>query len=80
MAFKILVCDKIADAGIKLLEENSYEVTKAWDTPKDELPKIVGEYDALVVRSATKVKGNLIVNAKILRSLDVQALAWTTSI
>ena len=67
MAFKILICDKIADEGIKLLEEKSYEVTKAWDMPKDELPKIVGGYDALIVRSATKVKGNLIVNAQNLK-------------
>ena len=67
MAFKILISDKIADEGIKLLEKKGYEVTKAWDTPKDELPKIVGEYDALIVRSATKVKGNLIANARNLK-------------
>jgi D-3-phosphoglycerate dehydrogenase len=67
MAFKIIICDKIADEGIKLLEGKGYEVTKAWDIPKDELPKKVGEYDALVVRSATKVKGNLIANAKNLK-------------
>ena len=64
MTFEILICDKIADEGIKLLEKKGYEVTKAWDTPKDELPEIVSEYDALVVRSATKVKGDLIANAK----------------
>ena len=67
MTFKILICDKIAGEGRKLLEEKGYEVTKAWDTPKDELPKIVSGYDALVVRSATKVKGNLIANAKNLK-------------
>lgn len=67
MTFKILICDKIADEGIKLLEEKGYEVTKAWDMPKDELPKIVGEYEALVIRSATKVKGDLIANAKNLK-------------
>jgi len=67
VAFKILICDKIADEGIKLLEENGYKVMKAWDTPKDELPEIVGEYDALIVRSATKVKGDLIVNGQNLK-------------
>jgi len=67
VTFRILICDKIADEGIKLLEEKGYEVTKAWDVPKDDLPKIVGEYDALVVRSATKVKGDLIANAKSLK-------------
>lgn len=64
MTFRILICDKIADEGIKLLEEKGYEVTKAWDKPKDGLPKIVEKYDALIVRSATKVKGSLIANAK----------------
>lgn len=64
MTSKILVCDKIADEGLKLLEEKGYEVKKAWDMPKDELSRVVGEYDAIVVRSATEVKGNLIANAK----------------
>jgi D-3-phosphoglycerate dehydrogenase len=63
VTFKILVCDKIADEGIKLLEEKGYKVKKAWDMPKDKLPKIVGQYDALIVRSATQVKGDLIKNA-----------------
>ena len=67
MTFKILVCDKIADEGVKLLEEKGYEVTKAWDVPKDDLPRMIGGYDALVVRSATKVKGDLIANAKSLK-------------
>jgi D-3-phosphoglycerate dehydrogenase len=67
VTFKILICDKIADEGIKLLEEKGYEVTKAWDLPKDDLPKIIGEYDALIVRSATKVKSDLIANAKNLK-------------
>jgi D-3-phosphoglycerate dehydrogenase len=67
VALKILICDKIADDGVKLLEEKGYEVKKAWDTPKDELPKIVSGYDALVIRSATKVKGSLIDNARNLK-------------
>jgi D-3-phosphoglycerate dehydrogenase len=67
VASKILVCDKIADEGVKLLEEKGHEVTNAWDMPKNELPKIVGEYDALIVRSATKVEGDLIANAKSLK-------------
>jgi D-3-phosphoglycerate dehydrogenase len=65
--FKILVCDKIADEGVRILEEKGHEVMNAWDMPKDELTKIVGEYDALIVRSATKVKGDLIANAKSLK-------------
>ena len=67
MTVKILVSDKIFDEGIRLLEEKGYQVTEAWDLPKAELPKIIGEYDVLIVRSATKVKGELLENAKKLR-------------
>ncbi|MCW4047162.1 MAG: hydroxyacid dehydrogenase [Candidatus Bathyarchaeota archaeon] len=67
MTFKVLVCDKIADEGIKLLEEKGYTVTKAWDKPKTELPKLVSEYDAIIVRSATKVNEDLINKAPKLR-------------
>ena len=67
MTIKILVSDKIFDEGIKLLEEKGYQVTRAWDMPKAELPKIIADYDVLIVRSATKVKGELLDNAKKLR-------------
>ena len=67
MTYKILICDKIADEGIKLMKEKGYELTKAWDTTKTELPKIVSEYHALIVRSATKVNAELLANAKKLR-------------
>jgi D-3-phosphoglycerate dehydrogenase len=67
LTYKILVCDKIADEGIKLMEEKGYEITKAWDKPKTELPKIISEYHALIVRSATKVNATLLANAKKLR-------------
>ena len=67
MSLKVLVCDKIAEEGIKLLEEAGFEVVIAWNTPKNELPKIIGEYEALIVRSATKVKGTLFAQAKKLK-------------
>ncbi|MGD6805700.1 MAG: hydroxyacid dehydrogenase [Candidatus Bathyarchaeia archaeon] len=67
MTIKILVSDKIADEGIKILEEKGYEVKRGWDIPKPDLPKIIGEYDVLIVRSATKVKGELLEKAKKLK-------------
>ncbi|MGD0450770.1 MAG: hydroxyacid dehydrogenase [Candidatus Bathyarchaeia archaeon] len=67
MTFNILISDKIFEEGIKLLEKRGYKVTRAWDRPKNELPKIIGDYDALIVRSATKVKGELLDNAKKLK-------------
>jgi D-3-phosphoglycerate dehydrogenase len=67
MNYKILICDRITDEGIKLLEEKGYQVTKAWNQPKTELQKIIGEYDALIVRSATKITADLIAKAKKLK-------------
>ncbi len=67
MTVKILVSDKIFDEGIKLLQDKDYQVTCAWDMPKSELPKIIADYDVLIVRSATKVKGELLDKAKKLR-------------
>jgi D-3-phosphoglycerate dehydrogenase len=67
LTFKILISDKIFEEGIKLLEEKGYKVTRAWGTPKTELPKIIADYDVLIVRSATKVKGELLDNAKKLK-------------
>jgi D-3-phosphoglycerate dehydrogenase len=67
LTHEILICDKIADEGIKLMEKKGYEITKAWNMPKTKLPDIIGEYDALIVRSATKVNADLMAKAKKLR-------------
>lgn len=67
MTIKILISDRIFDEGIKILEAKGYQVTCAWDMPKTDLSKIIGSYDAMIVRSATKVEGDLLDNAKKLR-------------
>ena len=67
MKFKVLICDPISEEGLTILEENGLEIRKAWDLPKTELPKIICDYDAIVVRSATKVNGELLACAKKLK-------------
>ena len=64
---KVIVSDKIADKGVSLLKKAGYEVKEAWDLPKEDLPGIIGDYDAIVIRSATKVKGDLLEAAKNLK-------------
>ncbi|NPD90663.1 MAG: hydroxyacid dehydrogenase [Asgard group archaeon] len=64
---KVIVSDKISSKGVDLLKAEGYEVNEAWDIPKDDLPGIVGDYDAIVIRSATKVKGDLLEAAKNLK-------------
>jgi D-3-phosphoglycerate dehydrogenase len=63
LTVKILISDKIFEDGIKLLEDKGYQVTRGWDIPKEDLPKIICDFDILIVRSATKVKGELLANA-----------------
>jgi D-3-phosphoglycerate dehydrogenase len=64
---KVLVCDKITDEGIKLLEKKGYEVTKGWNKAKPELCSCTGEYDVLIVRSATKVTAEMLSAGKRLK-------------
>jgi D-3-phosphoglycerate dehydrogenase / 2-oxoglutarate reductase len=62
---KVLVRESIADAGVDLLRER-FEVDVDLDSPLEE---IVDRYDAIVVRSATKVTADLIdlaVNLKVI--------------
>jgi D-3-phosphoglycerate dehydrogenase len=67
LTFKVLICDRIADEGIKIMEERGYEVRKCWEMPKTELSSIIGDYDVIVVRSATKVKADLLEQARKLK-------------
>lgn len=50
---KVLVADKIADSGIDKLRE-TYEVDVKTGLSEAELVEVIGEYDALIVRSATR--------------------------
>lgn len=53
---KILVSDKLADDGINFLNEQSdIQVHIQVGMNEDELCEIIGEYDALLIRSDTKV-------------------------
>ena len=63
---RVLVCEKIADAGVALLSER-FSVDLGYDWSLDELNERVGGYDALVVRSATKVTADLIGRAERLK-------------
>ncbi|WNR42479.1 phosphoglycerate dehydrogenase [Paenibacillus roseipurpureus] len=54
--YKVLVSDPISDMGIQMLYDAAdVEVVKQSGLSEDELIAIIGEYDALLVRSQTKV-------------------------
>ncbi|HEX9093024.1 MAG TPA: phosphoglycerate dehydrogenase [Coriobacteriia bacterium] len=51
---KVLVADKISDTGIEKLRADGFEVDVKTGLSEEELVAIIGEYDAMIVRSATK--------------------------
>lgn len=59
MSAKILVTDRVAQDGIDLLAQQA-QVDVRPGLPPDELVKAIGEYQALVVRSETKVTREVI--------------------
>jgi len=59
--YKILVSDKLSEKGLNLLKENKeFKVDVKTGLKPEELKSIIGEYDALLVRSATKVTKEII--------------------
>jgi D-3-phosphoglycerate dehydrogenase len=60
---KVLVREQIADAGVELLRSR-FDVDVDADSG---LAEIIGEYDAIIVRSATKLTADLIDRAERLR-------------
>src|SRR3989339_1960821 len=66
--FKILVADPIADEGIELLKkQKDTEVDVKLKLKPEEITAIIGEYDALVVRSETKATAPILEAAKKLK-------------
>ena len=53
---KVLIRESIADAGIELLRAK-FDVDVDGESPLEE---IIGDYDAIVIRSATKLTADLI--------------------
>jgi D-3-phosphoglycerate dehydrogenase len=47
--------------------------------PEEELMKIIGEYDGLVVRSATKVTSNILKEAKKMRVVGRAGMGYNDS-
>jgi D-3-phosphoglycerate dehydrogenase len=57
---KILVSDNLEQSCLDILVREGFEVDNKPGLPPDEFKKVIGGYDALVVRSATKVNAEVI--------------------
>ena len=62
---KVLVSDPLSDVGVKIFKETpGIDVDINTGLPPEELREIIGRYDALVIRSDTKVTEDIIALAK----------------
>jgi D-3-phosphoglycerate dehydrogenase / 2-oxoglutarate reductase len=63
---KVLVKEKIGDSGIELLREH-FDVELGFDWDDEQLAERLGEYDGILIRSATKLTAELIERGTRLR-------------
>jgi D-3-phosphoglycerate dehydrogenase / 2-oxoglutarate reductase len=64
--YRVLVKEKIADAGVDLLRRH-FDVDVLTEMGEEELPGAIGAYDAIVIRSATKLTADVIDRAERLK-------------
>ena len=64
---KVIITDGIAKAGVKMLQDAGIEVDERPGLPHAELVQAIPAYDAIIVRSATKVTADVINAGKNLK-------------
>ena len=67
MAPRVLIADKLSPAAIDIFKQRGVDADVKTGLSKDELLKIIGDYDGLAVRSATKADKDVIAAAKNLK-------------
>lgn len=64
---KVIITDPIAPEGVKILRDAGLTVDEKPGIAPEELIKVIPEYDAIIVRSATKVTADVIAAGKNLK-------------
>ncbi|MBU6444107.1 MAG: phosphoglycerate dehydrogenase [Alphaproteobacteria bacterium] len=64
---KVLISDKLSPAAVAIFKDRGVEVDVKPGLSKDELIAIIGDYDGLAIRSATKVTAEVLKAAKKLK-------------
>ena len=66
---KVIICDPIHEDGVKMLRDAGLDVTLDTEVTAEELLKKISEYDAMVIRSRTKVTKELLDAATSLKAI-----------
>jgi D-3-phosphoglycerate dehydrogenase len=61
---RVLIADSLSPAAVAIFKERGVDADVKTGLPKEELLKIIGDYDGLAVRSATKADKEVIAAAK----------------
>jgi D-3-phosphoglycerate dehydrogenase len=64
---KVLISDELSPAAVAIFKERGVAVDVKPGLPKEELERIIGSYDGLAIRSATKVTEKVLGKAKRLK-------------
>ena len=64
---KVLISDNLSTRGVDILKKAGLEVEFRSKTSAEEIEKMIGDYDALIIRSATKVTAGLLEKASKLK-------------
>jgi len=67
MTAKVLISDKLSPAAVQIFKDHGIEVDVKVGLDKDELAAVIGDYDGLAIRSATKVTAKLLERARRLK-------------
>ncbi len=66
---RVLVREKIGESGVQLLRDAGFDVELGVDWEDGELERRIGEFDGMLIRSATRLDADLIAKADRLRAV-----------
>ena len=64
---RVLISDSLAPVGVEILKKAGLEVDEKPGMTPDEIKAVIGDYDGLIIRSATRVTSDLLESAGRLR-------------
>ncbi len=67
MAPRVLIADKLSPAAVAIFKERGVDADVKTGLDKDQLAAIIGDYDGIAIRSATKVTPKILEKAKRLK-------------
>jgi D-3-phosphoglycerate dehydrogenase len=67
LTLRVLVKEKIGEPGVEALRVAGFDVDLGYDWTREELEERIGDYDGILIRSATKLDADLIAKASKLQ-------------